>query len=364
MATSKKESSAVRAQLEPASEVADQPGERAAQVLDRRSAATLRWTVLGFLLVLFAAEAFARRRPTEATRWGAWLSRQSPHAAVIIGDSAAQQGLSPSTIATAARLDSINFALSSGSGILAREAANHVGWRPSLVVYAGVPIEPFDTWDLQRIERQLVSSSTLLSNHLFTGGTALSRASALYRSSYLVYPLLLQRTRATLGFATPPDPAASAARQEPDGFLAICLDPGGCDANCQEAAAERKAKIWFTRQTSGSIRYEALIDAMREWSGPGARRALIIMPISSPLRSTLFKHIPRIDILQRWQMAATESDSSLLDCLDSMPDDAFYDDDHLAIQGAAELSARLAPWLAAQLAGETAPIPHGCAQVR
>jgi hypothetical protein len=63
-------------------------------------------------------------------------------------------------------------------------------------------------------------------------------------------------------------------------------------------------------------------------------------------------------------MAAAESDSSLLDCLESMPDEAFYDDDHLAIRGATDFSARIAPWLMAQLHDDLPAVPHGCIQIR
>jgi hypothetical protein len=47
-----------------------------------------------------------------------------------------------------------------------------------------------------------------------------------------------------------------------------------------------------------------------------------------------------------------------------MPDDAFFDDDHMHRDAALEFTARLAPWIAAAGRGEPAPELAGCAALR
>lgn len=311
------------------------------------------------MLVLVVAETWYRTRSSFLSRHIDFVRSRPPHDVVILGDSAARQGVDPEVLRSSTGVDSVNVAILSGSGIWARRFAREVAWRPQVVVYAGVPVEVLDSHRLQPGERELVPLESLALAGKLDSATLLSRFSRLYADKHLFYPFLAGFVRSRAGSA-PDSPALMSVFHE-SGFEAV-QRVHELTADEQRAYAERKAKLWFPADAATShIRETSLRAALDDWRSEGGVSGLIIMPISSPLRELTQDHVPRETITDGWKRVAQASDARLLDCSASMPDDALYDDAHLSASGAAEFSARIAPWLRALVARERElPTPAGC----
>ena len=261
---------------------------------------------------------------------------------LVLGDSAAVHGLVPAALADSR---AYNAAISSGSGIVARELAKDVVWRPQHLIYAGVPLEVADTWELQRHERLFSRTTELWHWQHKSGELVLSRLCRFFG--------MRGEIRAALGQTVKHGIPSRTADRGASGFVALPLRPlSGEDV-------KRLMAAWFKRQeVTSSIRRQALVGALKAWSGPRTAISLIIMPLSKPLRASLAQRAERLTIWQGWLTAAEETHAALLDCSEAMPDDAFNDDNHLNGEGARLMSSRMRDWLDKRRA------PDGCALLR
>lgn len=243
---------------------------------------------------------------------------------------------------------SYNAAVPSGSGIVARELRGDTRWQPQQLVYAGVPIEVLDTWELQRHERRLVGLSELAAWQPKSGDLVLAKLSRFFGMREELRASagkLLRRNKRPLR-----DSSDSSSGNGFRGRMHRQLD-----ATERQALAKEKAQLWFARTgMSTHVRSAALVEALANWSAASTKRALIVMPISSPLRAFVDAS-PDVAVLdERWRTVAKASVSSLLDCRAALPDQAFYDDAHLDRDGARSFSKSIGAWL------DSGVVPAGC----
>jgi hypothetical protein len=330
---------------------------------DRR---TFRTVALGFLATLALLESvvrvagdrtIARRDPgLEYRRRAHWLAVQPAHDTVFLGDSAVQQGLMPQVMAGRG-IDAINVGVPAGSGIVAYSLAETVSWRAHHVVFGGMPLEMFDyAWGertpLQEHERALVSVFDPEMRRVVTADLVLGRISAFYDRRTRLRGWLASAVAAR-GIPPALDPDDSSQSFDDTGFERV-NEPPYSSAQRRAEADEFLHSYGEPESPTLGVRARMTARALLRWSGPEARRTLVVMPVASEWSTVFARAAPAGVVRSAWRQVATTADASLLDCSRALDDAALRSVDHLTQDGAAELSRRMAGWLL------DSTVPTGC----
>ena len=273
---------------------------------------------------------------------------------VIVGDSLAQRGIAPGSFPTASPHGVLNLGVTAGTGVIARALAGSATWRPDHVVFAGNPALVFDAAPLEVDEAQITS---ILDRPLWpfvTGDVLLGKISQAFarRADILIAIRRMLRLRRVL----PPGDIVwePGLREEEGGFLAFHPESMPSSAD-RTRYAHMVLKQWFARpDRENGFRRRMVSDALRAWSGPSTARHLVMMPQSDEYRVALQSYVSVAMVRDAWRTAAHEGDADLLDCTQSVSDDAFGDHYHLEASAARAFSVGLAAWV------QDHKVPTGC----
>jgi hypothetical protein len=293
------------------------------QSVRRRSPAIEIVKLFGsFFVVIAIAELFARSSPVTrpidlaATR-GEWLDAQSPSKLLILGDSTAER-INMDAVASAAHASALDGAVQSGSPILMRRTLAKVRWRPDFIVVGWTPFMLSDAWPPEPHE---IEAATFREAAVLAGiGPASLEQLALYRHRTALQRLI----RDALLPPIPSSPDPTAGTRDPNGSVTVDLPSHPTDED-----AARLWSLWAAKRPTRGVRYRALRELAKRWRDDHIRVFYVLMPLSSPVRRLGERQNTWSFELHLLQELTAELGGTIVDCRSSVPDDGFYDADHL-----------------------------------
>jgi hypothetical protein len=305
--------------------------------------------LVGFLGTILIVEALVRLLPPDALpvrsiqnitlRKAAWLAKQSAPDVLFVGDSTGHRGIDVVAFSAKSGLSALNASITSGSPIIVRSMLEDVSWEPKRVVFTLSPMLLSDGWQAEPHEIEAMRFEeryTLIG----AGPAVLSTAWATYRRRYLIKPSLKELLVGS-ALADVRDFGPRVGVEDAFGSVAVKQKKENF-----EDAAEKWAS-WTTAPPALGVRYAALETLAAKWKEHGIAVTYVLMPVHSTLRAVGEKDLEGWGFTSR---AIEKLGGALLDCRAAVPDEAFYDSDHMQ---AGEQRADFARTLAVALSGQS-----------
>ena len=286
-----------------------------------------RGSALGFLGAVLLVEVLARSsffvdRPVPLALTGmhhkaAWLDAQPPADILIVGDSTANRGIDARLFGEVAGQRTLNASYTSGSSIVMRFMLTGLAKPPKVIVFGEFPLGLSDDWPAAPHEVDAATwreRTTLIE----PGEALLGTFWASYRRRTAISEWLAAHWRGPLAEREIPDDAW--------GGRAIETPP-----KLSPSLAEDLWRLWAIGEPPRlEARFEAMQSLAAQWEAQGTRVVYVLMPMASALRDVAAQHSrqPRLP-LDSLHRIADPHDSVVLDARSAVPDDGFYDVDHL-----------------------------------